>query len=67
MTHRVPGLLSKNLSKGYHVSVVVELFSEVDHVVGVVLLVTSPSGSEKSSRRVDGNWIALNNSSGCIL
>ena len=57
--YRVTGLLSKDLSQPNHVSVIVELLGEVDHLVGRVLLFAWPRSGQKGGECSDGDRVAL--------
>ena len=51
-THRVARLLCKDLRKLDHVGIVVELLREIDHLVGIVLLI---AGAVETACQSDAN------------
>lgn len=58
-THGVASLLGKDLREGDHVRIVAELFREVDHGVGRVLLVAGARGGEEGRGGVYCDRVAL--------
>ena len=58
-THRVPGLLSEDLSQGNDVRIVAQRLRQIDHVIGGILLITRASGSKEGSKSGDGDRVAL--------
>jgi len=58
-TNRITGLLTENLSQLDHLSVVVELLGEVNHLVGRILLFARSRGSQKGGECSHGDRVAL--------
>jgi hypothetical protein len=66
-THRVPGLLSKDLGQPDHLCIVVETFSEIDHIIRLVLLVTRARCNKERVKGVDGLWVAFFSTASGVL
>jgi hypothetical protein len=65
-TYGVARLLAKDLSKLDHI-LRIQLFGEVHHYVGIVLLITRTRASEKSVKGGDSDRIALRAAPSSIL
>ena len=66
-TNRITGLLNENLSQLDHVSVIVELLCEIDHLVARILLVAWPCSGQKGGECSHGDRVALLSASCCVL
>jgi len=52
-------LLTENLSQHDHLSIVVKLLGEIDHLVSRVLLCAGSSSGQKGAKRGHGKRVAL--------
>jgi hypothetical protein len=66
-TYSVPRLLDKDLREPDHLSIVIELFSQVDHGVGRVLLVAFVAGGEEGHERGLGDGLTFCCATRCSL
>ena len=66
-TNRITGLLNENLSQLDHVSVIVELLCEIDHLVARILLVAWPCSGQKGAECSHGDRVALLSASCSVL
>lgn len=66
-TYSVPWLLDKDLRKPDHLRIISVLFSQVDHLVCRVLLITRARGGEESSGSRNSDGVTLSSSAGVGL